>query len=152
MTTHLYHFGLTVRDLDKSLAFYRDVVGMEQEYYSEVASDAFDELIANSGVKIRFVYLTLAQFRLQLIEYVAGGDNQALPLQHNRAGNPHMSIWVDDVEAKYAEVIGRGDVNVTSGIITQEYQDIGARNFYVTDPDGVQVEFSEKLYDRVSHF
>lgn len=148
----LYHVGLTVTDLEKSIIFYRDVVGMKEEYYSEIASNSFDELIANSGVQIRFCYLTLESFRLQLIEYVSGSDTNALALQHNKAGNPHLSIWVEDVAAKYEEVASRNDVTITSRIVTQEYKDIGARTFYVTDPDGVQVEFSEKLYDYASQF
>ncbi len=41
-------------------------------------------------------------------------------------------------------------MNITSEILTQESADICARTFYFTDPDGVQVEFCEKVWDHAS--
>ncbi len=49
-----------------------------------------------------------------------------------------MCFLVTDVEAKFAEVAGRGDVTITSEVINIA---AGARSFYVSDPDGVPVEF-----------
>lgn len=148
MTASLYHVGLTISDLDRSIAFYRDAVGMALEYRSAVASEAFDKLIAIDGIRIDFAYLTLGDFRLQLIEYVNGGGEK-LGLGHNKVGNPHISLWVDDVEREHARLTALG-VNVTSEILTQESADICARTFYFTDPDGVQVEFCQRIWDRVS--
>ena len=148
MTASLYHVGLTISDLDRSIAFYRDAVGMALEYRSAVASEAFDKLIAIDGIRIDFAYLTLGDFRLQLIEYVNGGGEK-LGLGHNKVGNPHISLWVDDVEGQYARLHALG-VDITSEILTQESADICARTFYFADPDGVQIEFCQKLWDRVS--
>ena len=145
----LYHIGLTVSDLERSMAFYRDAVGMELEYRSEVASKAFDELIAIDGIHIQFCYLTLGGFRLQLIEYVRGGSDTPLALGHNKVGNPHISLWVDDIDGHYARLRAMG-TNITSEILSQESADICARTFYFTDPDGIQVEFCEKVWDHAS--
>ena len=149
MTSRLYHIGLTVSDLERSMAFYKDAVGMELEYRSVVASEAFDKLIAIEGIHIQFCYLTLGGFRLQLIEYVRGGSDVPLPLGHNKVGNAHISLWVDDIDGHHARLKGLG-VNITSEILTQESADICARTFYFTDPDGVQVEFCEKVWDHAS--
>jgi catechol 2,3-dioxygenase-like lactoylglutathione lyase family enzyme len=146
--TNLYHIGLTVSDLERSMEFYQQAVGMALEYRSVVASEAFDKLIAIDGIHIQFAYLTLGGFRLQLIEYVRGGGDR-LALGHNKVGNPHISLWVDDLEAQHARLKALG-ANITSDILTQESPDIKARTFYCTDPDGVQVEFCEKIWDRVS--
>ena len=37
----LYHVGLTISDLERSLAFYQEAVGMTLEYRSAVATEAF---------------------------------------------------------------------------------------------------------------
>ena len=74
---------------------------------------------------------------LQLIEYAAGGGF-TLDLHHNNVGSPHMSFYVPDVEAKYKEVQGRGNVKITSGLVQITPN---MRSFYTEDPDGVPVEF-----------
>ncbi|MDH3682112.1 MAG: hypothetical protein OEV40_19435, partial [Acidimicrobiia bacterium] len=80
----------------------------------------------------------LGAYELQLIEYLAGGHAEPAEIAHNRVGSPHLCFQVTDVDAKFAEHTGRGDVTITSGVI-----DIaaGARSFHVADPDGVPVEF-----------
>ena len=149
MTTSLYHIGLTVSDLERSLSFYTGAVGMTLEYRSAVASEAFDKLIAIDGIHIQFAYLTLGDFRLQLIEYLRGGGEAKLDLAHNKVGNPHISLWVNDIDGHYARLRALG-VTITSEILTQESVDIKARTFYFTDPDGIQVEFCEKIWDHAS--
>lgn len=137
----LHHMGLTVADLERSRRFYVDVVGMREELCMDVASAAFDRLMDAQGLAIRFCYLVLGPLRLQLIEYTRGGDPEPLALAHNRIGNPHLSIAVDDVAATFEAIRARGDVRIVSGIVTQAHGSLRADSFYVLDPDGVQVEF-----------
>ena len=53
-------------------------------------------------------------------------------------GSPHISFYVPDVEAKYADLKRRGDVRITSGLVQIAPN---MRSFYTEDPDGVPVEF-----------
>ena len=137
-TEKLLHVGLTVSDIEASVAFYQDVVGMTVRSRSEGHNDWFDELTSNPGAELKAAHLRLGEYELQLLEYVAGGLDEPAELAHNRVGSPHMCFLVTDVEAKFIEVSARGDVTITSKIT-----DIvaGARSFYVEDPDGVPVEF-----------
>lgn len=134
----LLHTGLTVTDLDRSLMFYRDVVGMTQSAAFEGHNDWFDELTNNVGTDLRVAHLRLGAFELQLIEYRAGGTGDRADLAHNRIGSPHLCFLVDDVDSKFTEVQARGDVTITSAVTELV---AGARSFYTTDPDGVPVEF-----------
>jgi catechol 2,3-dioxygenase-like lactoylglutathione lyase family enzyme len=159
-----HHVGLTVRDIGRSYAFYSQVVGMrvwDQDAVLgtrrgadtrtqtssggpeliAVRSDAFDKLTNAQGTEIKYVNLQSPDGALifQLVEYVQGGQGE-LGLGHARAGSMHFSFFVDDVEAKYAEVSARGDVQVTSQIVELNAT---MRSFYTSDPDGVPVEFME---------
>lgn len=100
--TQLFHVGLTVKSLERSLAFYRDVAGMTEGEHLEARSKAFDTLTNNPGAALKVAHLTAGAFMLQLIEYTAGGGS-TLDLHHNNVGSPHMSFYVPDVEAKYRE-------------------------------------------------
>ena len=133
----LFHIGLTVKNLERSLAFYRDVAEMTEGEHLEVRSKAFDMLTNNPGAGLKVAHLTAGAFMLQLIEYTAAGGS-TLDLHHNNVGSPHMSFYVPDVEAKYKEVQGRGDVKITSGLVQITPN---MRSFYTEDPDGVPVEF-----------
>ena len=137
-TKTLLHVGLTVTDIAASVGFYRDVVGMTVTSEFVGRNAWFDELTSNPGAELSVTHLRLGAYELQLIEYLAGGQAEPAPIAHNRVGSPHMCFLVTDVDAKFAELSGRGDVTITSDVI-----DIaaGARSFYVADPDGVPVEF-----------
>ncbi|HEX9831862.1 MAG TPA: VOC family protein [Mycobacterium sp.] len=156
-----HHIGITVRDIEASYRFYCDVVGMrvwDQDAqlgthnpdrtevtstgtdvtFLGIQSEAFDKLTDNPGSVFKYINLELPDgFVLQLIEYIEAGG-PALELNHNRAGSPHLSVFVDDVEAKYQEILRHPGIEPVSAII-----DIapGMRSFYVHDPDGVPVEF-----------
>lgn len=133
----LFHAGLTVKNLERSLAFYRDVAEMTAGEHLEVRSKAFDTLTNNPGAALKVAHLTAGTFMLQLIEYTAGGGTE-LELHHNKAGSPHLCFYVPDVEAKYKAVQQRGDVKITSGLVQIAPN---MRSFYTEDPDGVPVEF-----------
>ena len=78
---------------------------------------------------------------LQLLEYTAAGG-ATLDLHHNKVGSPHMSFYVQDVEAKYGELQRRGNVKITSGLVQITPN---MRSFYTEDPDGVPVEFLQVM-------
>jgi catechol 2,3-dioxygenase-like lactoylglutathione lyase family enzyme len=133
----LFHVGLTVKDLQRSLAFYRDVAGMATGEVFHGESPEFDTLTNNPGARLSGVHLKAGPFMLQLLEYEASGST-TLELDHNNIGSPHLCFYVPDVETKYAEVQQRGDVKITSGIAPIPRN---MRSFYAEDPDGVPVEF-----------
>jgi catechol 2,3-dioxygenase-like lactoylglutathione lyase family enzyme len=137
----LFHVGLTVKDLQRSLAFYRDVAGMEPGEIIDGQSPEFDTLTNNPGARLRAVHLKAGSFMLQLLEYQAGGG-ATLDLHHNNVGSPHFCFYVPDVEAKYRELRARGDVIITSGIVPIARN---MRSFYTEDPDGVPVEFLQRI-------
>jgi catechol 2,3-dioxygenase-like lactoylglutathione lyase family enzyme len=136
--SNFWHMGLTVSDLDRSLAYYRDVVGMELllgPYDGGGAGMA--ELMHNPGLEVRYCWLGHDGLKLQLLEYTAQAGT-VLELQHNNVGSPHLAFVVDDVDAKRAEVIrDHPEVAIDSPIV-----DMGvSRTFYTLDPDGLPVEF-----------
>src|SRR5437868_2312859 len=136
----LFHVGITVKNLERSLKFYCEVAGMGAGEIFDGQSEAFDTLTNNPGARLRGVHLAAGPFMLQLLEYKTGGG-ATLDLHHNKAGSPHLSFYVPDVEAKYAEVKQRGDVTITSGIVQIARN---MRSFYTEDPDGVPVEFLQR--------
>jgi catechol 2,3-dioxygenase-like lactoylglutathione lyase family enzyme len=142
----LNHVGLTVSDLDRSIEFYRDTVGMKLESRVRIQGDWFDTLTHNRGADIDVAHLTLGTFTLQLVAYLAAGGER-LELGHNQVGNPHLCIDVEDVEAKYRAVASTGRFDPTPIV---DIMGSGTRSFYVADPDGVPVEFLQRAEQAVT--
>ena len=63
----------------------------------------FDTLTHNDGAQLDAVTLDLDGFTLQLVQYHAGGGGP-IATGHNHVGNLHLCIYVDDVDAKHAEI------------------------------------------------
>jgi len=135
----LYHVGLTVKNLDRSVAFYRDIAGMTETWRYDVTGKEHGMLTNNPNATLKGVHLTAGPITLQLLEYQQGGG-ATLDLHHNNIGSPHFCFYIADVDAKYEELKSRGDVIITSGIVEIAPK---VRSFYTEDPDGVPVEFLE---------
>jgi catechol 2,3-dioxygenase-like lactoylglutathione lyase family enzyme len=107
------HVGLTVSDLDTSIDFYTKVVGMNfLQRGFKTGGEWFDTLTHNDGAIIDAARVGFEGFSLQLVQYHAGAGDRC-QTGHNRAGNMHLCVDVDDVDAKHAEVSAIGAYSPT---------------------------------------
>lgn len=134
------HIGLTVTDLDESIAFYRDVVGMELERRYPIAGDEwFRTLTENDDAIVEAVMLRLGSLRLQLVRYHTGGEPGGTG--HAALGGLHLCFEVDDVDIAHANLRASGRYHIGPIVRREPY---GGRSFYVHDPDGVPVELEQR--------
>ncbi len=144
----LHHVGITVKDLDASIRFYHDVLGLD---FSNEPSPWFDgpELgpaVGVPGATLRQVSLRLGDTTLELLEYKSPPSETEKPLLSNSVGASHVAFLVDDIHAKKAELEEQGisfysDVNtVNEGVLA------GWRWVYFEDPDGYPLELVEVAY------
>jgi catechol 2,3-dioxygenase-like lactoylglutathione lyase family enzyme len=142
MKPTFWHVGLTVTDLEKSVNFYRDIVGMAEGARTPSANTQFATLVNLPGATLTTVFLTLDGFTLQLLQYLTQ-SGKTLDLAHNNIGSPHLSFFVPDAAAKYQSLTSGARVRVTSPLVTNAAGTI--RSFYIADPDGVPVELVDKI-------
>jgi catechol 2,3-dioxygenase-like lactoylglutathione lyase family enzyme len=144
----LHHVGITVKDLDASISFYHDVLGLA---FVNEPSPWFDapELgpaVGVPGAALRQVSLRLGDTTLELLEYSSPPSATERPLTSNSLGASHVAFLVDDIHAAKAELEAKGiafysDVNVVDeGVLA------GWRWVYFEDPDGYPLELVEVAY------
>jgi catechol 2,3-dioxygenase-like lactoylglutathione lyase family enzyme len=145
----IHHIGITVPDLDRGIAFYNGVLGLE---LFDPPSPVFDnedlgERVGVPGAALRQVNLKLGETIVELLEYTAPAppyDDR--PVIANARGAAHVCFQVEDVEAKKAELEAAGveflsDVNVVDeGVLA------GWRWVYFRDPFGIVLELVEIAY------
>lgn len=144
----VHHLGVTVKDLDASIRFYHDVLGLE---FSSEPSPWFDgeelgEAVGVPGAALRQVCLLLGDTIVELLEYSSPPSETTKPLMPSSLGASHIGFFVEDIHAKKAELEAKGVV-FRSGV---NFHDDGVlagwRWVYFSDPDGYPLELVEVAY------
>jgi len=128
MITGIHHFGLTVRDVDASAAWYQDVLGFRRA----------GEFKAPDGTR-RKVFLRHdgLQARLGLTQH-RGGSQDAF--DETRAGLDHLAFTVADRGELQAWAARLAAVGVVHSPVTAANSIPGAVVLVFRDPDNIQLE------------
>jgi catechol 2,3-dioxygenase-like lactoylglutathione lyase family enzyme len=144
----LHHVGITVKDLEASIRFYHDVLGLQfvNEPSPWFDSEELGPAVGVPGAALRQVSLALGASTLELLEYRSPPSVTTAPLASNNRGASHVAFLVDDIASTKAELEAKGiefysDVNVVDeGVLA------GWRWVYFDDPDGYPLELVEIAY------
>jgi catechol 2,3-dioxygenase-like lactoylglutathione lyase family enzyme len=136
--------GLTVSDMDRSMAFYGGVLGFERMSDVEVSGPAYEQLSGVFGMRARVVTMQLGRERLELTEYLAPRGRPApADSRSNDAWFQHVAIVTSDIEQAYLWLRRHKVEHVSPG--PQRLPDWnpkagGIVAFYFRDPDGHPLE------------
>jgi lactoylglutathione lyase len=142
----LSHVGLTVRDLDASLAFWRDRLGLPELGRGLVEWEHLDRIVGIDDTQIEWAELELPGGAfLELFAYWRP-PGAALPTGGmNRPGTTHICLEVDDIE-QVTERLRAGGYQASSRELVTiprgAYKDF--KCIYFLDPDGFTLELSER--------
>jgi catechol 2,3-dioxygenase-like lactoylglutathione lyase family enzyme len=139
--TALVHTGFTVRDLDRSLAFYRDVLGMEVVFTQEKRGGYLAEIVGYRDAHVRMAHLQFpgGGHRVELFEYVHPAP-QGEPSEPRDVGITHVCLAVDDIDALFERVVAAGAEPISQPVLVDTGANVGGRGVYVRDPDGTLLE------------
>jgi len=142
----LTHIGICVSDWERSLRFYRDVLGFTYRSELQVGGEPTDTLLQLENVTLRAIYLERDGTRIELLHYAAPGHRgDGAPRPMNQLGLTHLSLRVDNLSATM-EALQHGGVH----ILDRTHIDIpafGAAAIFITDPDGTLIELVQSPGD-----
>jgi catechol 2,3-dioxygenase-like lactoylglutathione lyase family enzyme len=140
----LHHAGLTVSDLSRSLAFWRDALGMGEVLAQEARGGYFEAIVGEQSVDVAMVHLAFADGgpRVELFEFRSprGGVHRSRPAD---VGFAHVCVAVpaaDDLGALVARLLDAGGSLVGPVVEIDAGANRGGRACYVRDPDGHVLE------------
>lgn len=117
----LEHVGVMVKDMARSIEFYRTVLGME----------LLGTLDHQNGIKLAFLgFPGAGETQLELVE----GYNDSLPAEGKVH---HLAFTVDDIDAEIARIAGLGVTFIDPDITTLPN---GAKYRFFYGPDGEWLE------------
>lgn len=143
----LYHTGFVVSDLERSLRFYTEVLGMRVERpATELSGPWISSVVGHPGTRLRSAFVGVGDgHSIELLQYLSPPSvNVAPPAGRNRVGASHAGMLVDDVHAWYERL--RTAVATVTGPPTLRDADYPWARYaiYFQDPDGNWLEFVER--------
>jgi catechol 2,3-dioxygenase-like lactoylglutathione lyase family enzyme len=139
----IHHTGFTVSDLDRSLHFYRDLLGLEVVAEQEKQGGYLAAIVGYPDAHVRMAHLRVpgADHVVELFQYLAPAGDAVGTIEPRNVGSPHLCFVMDDLPALYERLRASGiesffspPVEVDTGI------NAGGLALYLRDPDGIPVE------------
>ncbi len=135
------HAGLSVTDMDRSLKFYRDYLGMKVLMELDIADDRIARVIGIPGEKCKIAHLQLGETVLELFEYTnPRGQLFAPQMQQCDIGFSHVGFEVNDIHKHLKELEEMGIEML--GEPVEFRPDVWVA--YFRGPDGEVVEFRQQ--------
>ncbi|GAB3042230.1 VOC family protein [Virgibacillus ainsalahensis] len=140
------HSGITVKNLEKSLEFYVDVLGLELLTTQTVNAGYIFNIVEIPGlkeVKIAFVKVPGGN-EVELLEYVGiktyPGNTRSCDY-----GTGHICLEAENLEGIYNELKAEGIMFQSEKVVTiTSGANKGAKAVYMFDPDGYIIELMER--------
>lgn len=138
------HTGITVSDLDRSVAFYRDVLGFPATDKRHLGGELAEQVTGVPGAEIDIVFVSAPGHTIELLQYLEPGDRRRSDLRPCDAGSFHLCFMVDDIDrvVESARTAGFEPVGPTATV--HGGPRAGLRAIYTRDPDGVLLEFMQE--------
>ena len=141
-----FHGGVSVSDLDRSLTFYRDLLGLRVEAQRDATDDYLRQAhrLPFSTVRMAFLSVPNSTAMIELLEYQGVATNKPSYIPPD-PGTGHICLLVDDIQALFQRLSSSGyparsaqPVEITAG------PNKGSWVIYFEDPDGYPVEFIQR--------
>ena len=136
--------GITVKNMDRSLKFYTEVLGFHKVSEGELSGEAYEKLNGLFGLNMRVARLQLGDEFIELTDYLtAGGRSIPEDQRSNDLFFQHIAIVVSDMEKAFEQVKKFNVEYVSTAPQTLPKSIPGAEGikaFYFHDPDNHNLE------------
>ncbi len=145
MPVTVNHTGITVRDLDRAEAIFRDLFGFET--YSRAPRDpaVISAVVGVPGAKVEIVYMRNGAANIELLCYSGPDDRQDYRPRPVDLGSLHMAMNVTDMDEMLEKARAWPMEQVGEVIVIDQGPNTGSRIVYFRTPEeGLIIEMIEK--------
>lgn len=133
MIKALDHIGLSVVSIDRSVQFYRDLLGMHLVVEEPFEGALYDRIMALRGARGRVVLLKSPRLQLELFEFSEPTPQTGAPDRPvSDHGITHFCVEVADIDLEYDRLQAAGVVFHCPPLVFPG----GEKATYARDPDG----------------
>lgn len=134
------HHGLTVADLDASVAFFTDVLGFTEERRGHLSGPFAADVVGVPDADIHTAVLVLDGVRLELLAYAAPVHPAGVADGPEVPGSMHLAFGVDDLPAVVAAAAPHGWAPPGRPAVMTTGARAGTTFTYLRDGSGATIE------------
>ncbi len=135
------HSGFIVKNLDRSLEFYKDILGMELKMRWIETPEQCDVGMGVPGCTIELAQLVGYGSEVELIQFLTEEGTDA-PIAPNHIGIGHISFEVNDLVSMIKYLESKGVKMASERMIVPE---LNITWVLALDPDGIRIELMQFL-------
>jgi len=136
--TNIHHVGIVVNEMERSLVFYRDLLGLKVISDSRAFGKEMDVGVGLKNVQLRVVYLQTGNTRVELLQYYSPPSKPlSTDARANDIGVGHLAFITFDIEKAYTWLSEKG----VKFLSRPQTDSDGSKWVYFQDPDGAILEF-----------
>jgi len=138
------HTGITVSNLEKSLEFWREVLGFGLSHTAHQTGEMAKEITGVAGAEIKLAVLRAPDgHKIELLEYLAPPDRKHVNVRPCDVGAVHVALLVDDLDAVLERIAAFDWKAAGKPQLLTKGPNAGKRVVYIHDPDGTTIEFMQ---------
>lgn len=136
-----WHTGFQVADLDRSLTFYRDLLGFEEIWKRVVTDEYIGRLVGYPGLELRQAMLRIpgTAHQLELLDY-RNVEREPIDPRTANPGTAHICLIVEDLSELYNRLLGSSVEFLSAPLTPTSGPNRGRLVAYMCDWDGIRVE------------
>ena len=132
----LQHASITVSNLERSIEFYSDILGMDYLGNQVMPAKQVYDIFGLQGVGVRYAWLRAGRSGvIELFEFDPPDETPA-EIQPARIGHLYFALQVRHLDSMYRELMKQG----VKGMVEPMHLQVGTRIAFIKDPDGLIVE------------
>ena len=137
------HFSFTVSNLDQSIAFYQNALGLKLLNRSTRDVEFSQAVTGIQGASLDIAYFEAYNVRIELIQYLSP-ESHKIDTKTSNIGSSHICFNVDGLEKLASNFLSHG--GTMNGAICEvpAGPNQGKKVVYLDDPDGNTIEFIGK--------
>jgi len=146
-----HHTSFTVADLDRSLTFFCDRLGLEVVFTREVGDAYFGRIVGLPGCRVKAALLRIpgSAHHVELFQYLTPPGEPCEPRPCD-PGSVHLSLLADDLPALCARLKSEGVSFVGAPVLIDAGPNTGGYGVYLRDPNGILIELFQPPRPAVS--
>lgn len=138
------HIGIVVRDLDRALTFYGDLLGLEVVRSTDESGPFLEAILGIPDAKVRTVKLAApgAETQVELLAFTSPSPEVSPSPPLTRTGPTHVAFTVQNIDDLHTRASAAGIAFTTPPRLSP---DGGAKVTFCRDPDGTFLELVELM-------
>jgi len=137
------HTGITVSNLERSLAFWQNVLGFDLSHRTHQTGKLASEITGVPGAEISLAVLKGFGHKIELLEYLAPPNREHIDPRPCDVGSVHVAFTVDNLDGVLSTMAASGWRAAGKPQTLKSGPNAGKRVIYVRDPDGTTIEFMQ---------